>query len=88
MIEDPLERLHLREREEERRRMRELEEKDEEVSTYYGARPLEGFAGGHTTWTGRQDDEASAREYSSYEEEPSQTELEHEERRSSAPPRW
>ena len=38
---------------------RENEEKDIEVERTIGPRPLEGLAGGHTTWTGRQDDRAA-----------------------------
>lgn len=60
MSDDPIERQHQREREQERQRLREQEEKDLEVEARRGARPLEGFAGGHTTWTGLQDDEAAA----------------------------
>jgi hypothetical protein len=46
----------------ERQRRRELElrreneKKDLEVERTIGERPLEGLAGGHTTWTGEQDD--------------------------------
>ena len=57
---DPLEKLHQRERHQERERLRELEAKDLEVEAQRGPRPLEGFAGGHTTWTSKQDDEAAA----------------------------
>jgi hypothetical protein len=39
---------------------RENEEKDLEVERTVGPRPLEGFSGAHTSWTGEQDD-ASAR---------------------------
>ncbi len=60
MADDPLDRQHQREREQERKRLREEEEKDLDVESHRGPRPLEGFAGGHTTWTGLQDD-ASAR---------------------------
>jgi len=60
MANDPLEKMHQREREQERQRLRELEAKDLEVEATRGPRPLEGFAGGHTTWTGKQDDEAAA----------------------------
>jgi hypothetical protein len=38
---------------------RENEKKDLEVERTPGPRPLEGFAGGHTTWTGSQDDAAA-----------------------------
>jgi hypothetical protein len=60
MAENPIERQHQREREQERQRLREQERKDLEVEAQRGPRPLEGFAGGHTTWTGQQDDEAAA----------------------------
>jgi hypothetical protein len=63
MVNDPMEKLHQREREQERRRLREQEAKDLEVETRHGARPLEGFAGGHTTWASQQDDRAAAEEY-------------------------
>ncbi|NNB84063.1 hypothetical protein HJC10_04670 [Corallococcus exiguus] len=56
-----LEQQHEHEREQERERLREQEQKDLEVESHRGARPLEGFAGGHTTWTGDQDDAAAAR---------------------------
>lgn len=46
--------------EQERRRWKEREAKDLEVERNRGPRPLEGFAGGHTTWTGEQDDAAAA----------------------------
>jgi hypothetical protein len=62
---DPIERQHQREREQERRRLQEQERKDLEVEARRGARPLEGFAGGHTTWTGEQDDTAAARVHGS-----------------------
>ncbi len=62
MANDPLERLHQREREQERHRLRELEAKDLEVESARGPRPLEGYAGGHTTWTGKQADDAAAEE--------------------------
>ncbi|WP_426754572.1 hypothetical protein [Myxococcus sp. Y35] len=61
MADDPLERQHQREREEERRRLREEETKDLEVESHRGPRPLEGYAGGHTTWTGQQDDDSARR---------------------------
>jgi hypothetical protein len=60
---DPLEKLHQREREQERLRLRELEARDLEVEAEHGPRPLEGFAGGHTTWTSRQDDDAATEEH-------------------------
>lgn len=60
MADSPIEKQHQREREQERQRLREQEEKDLEVEAQRGPRPLEGFAGGHTTWTGQQDDEAGA----------------------------
>ena len=60
MADDPIQRLHQREREQERQRLREQEAKDLEVEAKRGPRPLEGFAGGHTTWTGKQDDEAAS----------------------------
>ncbi|HVG57813.1 MAG TPA: hypothetical protein VNA24_04615 [Hyalangium sp.] len=61
MANDPMEKQHQREREQERQRLREQEQKDLEVEAQRGPRPLEGFAGGHTTWTGQQDDEAASR---------------------------
>jgi hypothetical protein len=61
MADDPIERQHQHEREQERERLRKQEELDLEVEARRGPRPLEGFAGGHTTWTGQQDDEAAAR---------------------------
>ncbi|WP_375757537.1 hypothetical protein [Corallococcus exercitus] len=61
MADKILEKQHEHEREQERERLRELEQKDLEVESKRGARPLEGFAGGHTTWTGDQDDQAAAR---------------------------
>jgi hypothetical protein len=60
MSDDPIEKLHQRERARERERLRELETKDLEVESKRGPRPLEGFAGGHTTWASKQDDEAAA----------------------------
>jgi hypothetical protein len=51
----------LRERELERRR--ENEEKDLEVERTIGERPLEGFSGAHTSWTGEQDDAPAAEEH-------------------------
>ena len=62
-VNDPMEKLHQREREQERRRLKEEEAKDLEVETHHGMRPLEGYAGGHTTWSGQQDDRAAAQEY-------------------------
>ncbi len=48
-------------REHERARLREKELKDLEVERNRGPRPLEGLSsGGHTTWTGLQDDAAAA----------------------------
>ncbi|MRI89293.1 hypothetical protein FGE12_14145 [Aggregicoccus sp. 17bor-14] len=48
-------------REHERARLREKELKDLEVERNRGPRPLEGLSsGGHTTWTGQQDDRAAA----------------------------
>lgn len=61
MADQPIEKQHQREREQERERLREEEEKDLQVEARRGPRPLEGFAGGHTTWIGQQDDEAAAR---------------------------
>jgi hypothetical protein len=52
---DPTEEM----REKERQRWKEREAKDLEVEQERGPRPLEGFAGGHTTWTGLQDDAAA-----------------------------
>jgi hypothetical protein len=69
MADNPIERQHQREREQERERLRAEEEKDLEVEARRGPRPLEGFAGGHTTWTGQQDDEAAARTHSRDAEE-------------------
>jgi len=47
--------------EHERARLREKELKDLEVERNRGPRPLEGLSsGGHTTWTGQQDDAAAA----------------------------
>ncbi|MFL5347809.1 MAG: hypothetical protein ACJ8AT_23720 [Hyalangium sp.] len=60
MADQPIERQHQRERVQERERLRQQEEKDLEIEAQRGPRPLEGFAGGHTTWTGQQDDEAAA----------------------------
>ncbi|MFE8604885.1 hypothetical protein [Archangium violaceum] len=60
MANDPLDKVHQREREQERKRLRELEAKDLEVESNRGPRPLEGYAGGHTTWASKQDDEAAA----------------------------
>jgi hypothetical protein len=59
MADDTLKKLHQREREQERKRLRELEAKDLEVEAKRGPRPLEGYAGGHTTWASKQDDEAA-----------------------------
>jgi hypothetical protein len=60
MAEEPIDRQHQREREQERQRLREQEQKDLEVESRREPRPLEGFAGGHTTWTGQQDDGAAS----------------------------
>lgn len=62
-VEDPMKKLHQRERDQEKHRLRELEAKDLEVEAARGPRPLEGFAGGHTTWASMQDDEAAREEY-------------------------
>ena len=70
MVNDPMEKLHQREREQERRRLREQEAQDAQVETRQGARPLEGYAGGHTTWASQQDDRAAAREYGRDPDEP------------------
>jgi hypothetical protein len=43
--------------------LEEREQKDLEVEAQRGPRPLEGYAGGHTTWTGLQDDAAAAEEH-------------------------
>ena len=52
-----------RQRRRELERRRENEKKDLEVESTIGERPLEGLAGGHTTWTGEQADrERSAHE--------------------------
>jgi hypothetical protein len=61
MANDLMAKQHEREREQERQRLREQEQKDLDVEAQRGPRPLEGFAGGHTTWTGQQDDEAASR---------------------------
>lgn len=55
------EKQHDLERQQALDRLREEEKKDLEVEAHRGPRPLEGFAGGHTTWTDDQDDEAAAR---------------------------
>ena len=53
----------------EKQRRRELElrrkqeEKDLETERTIGQRPLEGFSGGHTSWTGDQDDAAAGEVY-------------------------
>ncbi len=72
---DPVEKMHQREREQERQRLRELEAKDLEVESRRGPRPLEGFAGGHTTWASKQDDEA-ATEFHAHDAEESSEESE------------
>jgi hypothetical protein len=38
---------------------REQEQKDLETERTIGQRPLEGFSGAHTTWTGQQDEDAA-----------------------------
>jgi hypothetical protein len=48
-----------RQRRRELERRRRNEEKDLQVERTPGPRPLEGLAGGHTTWTGAQDDHAA-----------------------------
>lgn len=70
-VEDPMKKLHQRERDQERHRLRELEAKDLEVEAARGPRPLEGFAGGHTTWASMQDDEAAKQEYTQAPEDTS-----------------
>ncbi|MDC0707803.1 hypothetical protein POL68_04915 [Stigmatella sp. ncwal1] len=55
MANDAMEKLHQREREQERQRLREQGLKDQDVEAQQGPWPLEGFAGGHTTWTGQQE---------------------------------
>ncbi|HZI04468.1 MAG TPA: hypothetical protein VEZ71_10620 [Archangium sp.] len=69
MADNPLERQHEKERQHERERLRNLEAKDLEVEADRGPRPLEGFAGGHTTWTGQQDDSAASEEHARDAEE-------------------
>lgn len=61
---DPMERQ--REREIARRRENEL--KDLEVERRHEPRPLEGFSGGHTSWTGDQDDGAARSEHAGDED--------------------
>ncbi len=71
---DWLERQSEHENERDVARRREQELKDLETESTVGARPLEGFSGAHTTWTGEQDekdagdvhgaDEARSRELS------------------------
>jgi hypothetical protein len=56
---DPME----RQRERELARRRENELKDLEVENRHEQRPLEGFSGAHTSWTGDQDDGAAATEH-------------------------
>ncbi|MFL5318024.1 MAG: hypothetical protein ACJ790_00105 [Myxococcaceae bacterium] len=58
-------------RDQEIRRWKEREKKDLEVEHNKGPRPLEGFSGGHTTWTGDQDD-AAARTVHAHDEEKSE----------------
>ncbi len=42
---------------------REQEQKDLEPEATIGPRPLEGFSGAHTTWTGQQDDASAPAEH-------------------------
>lgn len=56
-------RVSDKDRARERERLREEEEKDLAVEANRGPRPLEGFAGGHTSWTASQDDAAAAEEH-------------------------
>jgi hypothetical protein len=56
-----------RQRRRELRLRRENEKKDLEVERKIGPRPLEGMAGGHTTWTGEQDDRPAREVYGSDE---------------------
>jgi len=65
---DPVEKLHQRERDQERHRLRDMEVRDLEVEATRGTRPLEGFAGGHTTWSSQQDDGAAAEVFGQDEE--------------------
>jgi len=67
-MKDPVEKLHDRERDQERQRLKDLEARDLEVEATRGDRPLEGFAGGHTTWASQQDDEAAAEVFGHDEE--------------------
>lgn len=53
-------RVSDKERAMERERLRKEEQKDLEVEANRGPRPLEGFAGGHTSWTASQDDDAAS----------------------------
>ncbi|MHB8879688.1 MAG: hypothetical protein ACYC8T_38860 [Myxococcaceae bacterium] len=53
-----------KQRKRERERWLEQEKKDLEVEKKRGPRPLEGFAGGHTTWTGEQNDAAAPKVHS------------------------
>ncbi len=48
---------------------REQEEKDLETEATIGPRPLEGFSGAHTTWTGEQDDAAAGEVHGDDEQE-------------------
>jgi hypothetical protein len=61
---DPME----RQREREMARRRENEQKDLEVENRHEERPLEGFSGAHTSWTGDQDDGAAATEHAGDED--------------------
>ncbi|ATB30499.1 hypothetical protein [Melittangium boletus] len=76
---DPVEKLHQRERDQERHRLRDLEARDLEVEATRGARPLEGFAGGHTTWSSQQDDRAATEVFGQDEERRTREEPEEEE---------
>jgi hypothetical protein len=84
MADDTLKKLHQREREQERERLRKLEAKDLEVEAQRGPRPLEGYAGGHTTWASKQDDEAAA-EVHAHDAEDSWSESQEQVARLSAP---
>jgi hypothetical protein len=53
-------------REDERQRLELAEELDRQVEANRGPRPLEGFAGGHTTWTEAQDDKSASEEYDAF----------------------
>jgi hypothetical protein len=47
---------------------REQEQKDITTEGTIGPRPLEGFSGAHTTWTGEQDDRSADAEHGHDEE--------------------